>query len=284
MPDTSREQLFKTKIVWITGATSGIGEALTYQFAQLGASLIISARNEDRLNEVNANLPGSPGSAKVLPMDLEDLTQLADKTDQALSYYGRIDYFISNAAVAIRDYVINTDLRIDQKLMNINYFGPTVITKRLLPHFIDQGFGHFVVMSSLSGKYGVPRSAAYSASKHALQGFYETLRSETYEQGILITIIVPGIIKTTITANAVTGSGDNFGRVENAYKTAYPVDKAARKIIRAIIKRKEEVFVGGTEGITLWLNRISPWFLRRFIRNHPIKKFRRLKKWFSFGN
>ena len=278
MSDRNHALPFLNKVVWITGASSGIGEALSYQLAQLGAHLILSARGEEELNLVNKQLPRNPGSAKILPLDLEDLGQLPQKTDMAWAFFGKIDYFISNAGLAIRDYALTTELRIDQKIMNINYFGPTVITKRLLPHFIEQGHGHIVVMSSLSGKYGVPRLAAYSASKHALHGFFECLRSETVEQGILITIIVPGMIKTAITAHAITGTGGTVGRIDKTFETAYPVDKAAQKIVRAILTEKEEANVGGFELFTLWLNRVSPWLLRRFIRNHPIKKLRQLKE------
>ena len=278
MTDGTNNKPFLNKVVWITGASSGIGEALSYRFAALGASLILSSRREEALNKVNAQLPQNPGSAKVLPLDLEDLEQLPLKTEAALSFYGHIDYFISNAGLAVKDYALNTDISIDQKLMLINYFGPVAITKKLLPCFMENKNGHLVVVSSLSGKYGVPRIAAYAASKHALIGFYETLRSETYNKGIKITIVIPGIINTEITAHALTGSGEIFNKVETTFRTAYPVDKAARKIVEAILKEKEEVFVGGIEGFTLWLNRFSPWLLRRFIRNHPIKRMRSVKK------
>jgi len=167
------------------------------------------------------------------------------------------------------------------KIMKINYFGPIVITKALLPHFKERDQGHIVVTSSLSGKYGVPKIAAYAASKHALHGFFESLRSEIAHSNIHINIIIPGIIKTEITAHALIGSGKYFGKVEKTFQTAYPVDRAAQKIIKAIRNNKEECFVGGTEGFTLYLNRLSPWLLRRFIRNHPIKKMRHLKKWFG---
>jgi len=96
-------------------------------------------------------------------------------------------------------------------------------------------------------------------------------------------MIIPGIIRTEITAHAVTGTGKRYGRVEKTFRTAYPTDKAARDIMRAILAGKEEVFVGGTERITLWLQRLSPWLLRRFIRNHPIKRLRRFKERMGFG-
>jgi len=272
---------FKDKVVWITGASSGIGEALCYQFSELGADLIISARREDKLIEVNRKLPRNPGSAKILPIDLERLEELPKKTNTALSFYGKIDYLINNAGLSVKDFAMNTNLSIDQKLMNINYFGPMVLTKNLLPHFLQRNQGHIVVTSSLSGKYGVPKIASYAASKHALHGFYETLRSEIAGNNIPITIIIPGIIQTEITAHALTGSGEPFGKVERTFQTAYPVEKAAKKIIRAVLRKKEEAFVGGSEGFTLYLNRLSPWLLRRFIRNHPIKKLRKLKNYFG---
>jgi dehydrogenase/reductase SDR family member 7B len=275
---------FLNKVVWITGASSGIGEALAYRFSDLGAFLILSARNEDNLKMVNDNLSMNPGAAKILPMDLEDLMHLPIKVQQALSMYGRIDYLINNAGLAVRDYALATDIKIDQKLMNVNYFGPVMLTKCLLPYLVDQGSGHIVVMSSLSGKYGVPKTAAYAAPKHALHGFFETLRSEIAHTGVYITIIVPGIIETAITTHAVTGEGNLFGKLEKTFQSAYPVDKAAGKIIKAILKKKEEVFVGGSEGITLFINRFSPWLLRRIIRNHPLKWLRKLKRKFHFAD
>lgn len=269
---------FQGKVIWITGASSGIGEEMCYQFSDLGAKLIVSARNEGKLKRVNSQLPRNPGSAKVLPIDLENLSELPDKAKEALSFYGRIDILINNAGMAIRDFAINTSIETDQKLMNINYFGAVVLTKSLLPSFISQKSGQLVVVSSLSGKYGVPKLAAYSAPKHALHGFFESLRSELVDSGISISILIPGIIQTEITAHAVMGQGENYGKVETAFKKAYPIEKAIREMIRAISKQKEEFYVGGMEGVTLWLNRFSPWLLRRFIRNHPLKKLRAIKK------
>ncbi|MEN2282110.1 SDR family oxidoreductase [Algoriphagus sp. SE2] len=275
---------FQNKIIWITGASSGIGEEMCYQFSALGAKLIISARNEGKLKRVNAQLPRNPGSAKVLPLDLEKLSELPDKVHEAISYLGKIDFLINNAGMAVRDFAKNTELEIDQKLMNINYFGSVALTKGLLPYFESQKSGHIVVISSLSGKYGVPKLAAYAAPKHALHGFYDSLRNEIVDSGIYISVIIPGIIQTEITAHAVLGKGENYGKVETAFLKAYPVEKAVKKMIGAIQKRSEEYYVGGSEGITLWINRFSPWLLRRIIRNHPLKKIRSFKKKMKFWN
>ena len=269
---------FENKVVWITGASSGIGEALCYEFAKNGALLILSARNKEKLKAVQEKLPQDSNKSRILAFDLEELDGLKDKVQLALSLFGRIDYFVSNAGIAIKDFALSTPLAIDQKLMKINYFSSIAITKVLLPHFIERNSGHLVVTSSLSGKYGVPKIAAYAASKHALHGFYETLRSEIANYDIDLTIVIPGIIKTEITAHALTGTGEKFGKVDKTFQNAYPPDRAAQKIISAVLNKKESVFVGGSEGITLILNRISPWLLRRFIRNHPIKKMRKLKR------
>ena len=284
MKTITNHNYFYKKIIWVTGASSGIGEQLCHQLAAQGADLILSARNEVRLEKVKEELEPYGVGVRVLPLDLEELHLLPGIANRALSFFGHIDILINNAGVGLRDFALATHLDTDQKIMTTNYFGPMVLTKQVLPHMLERGSGQIVVMGSLSGKFGVPRTSSYAASKHALQGFFETLRSEIAGSGVDITIIIPGIIQTQITAHALKGDGDVFGRVEKTFQRAYPVDKAAQKIIRATERRREEVFVGGMEGITLWLNRLSPWLLRRFIRNHPIKRWRNLKKKLMFWN
>ena len=272
---------FLGKVVWITGASSGLGEELCVQMSNLGAQLILSSRNINNLLKVKDRLTQEHARHYVLQIDLENISELSAKADMALEQFGKIDILINNAGLAIRDFAINTNLETDQKLMNINYFGPIVLSKALLPHFISRDQGHFIIISSLSGKFGVPRTSAYSASKHALHGFFETLRSELVDKNIFITVLVPGIIKTEITAHALLGDGESFGKIETTFKQAYPADRAVRKMVSDILKQKEESFIGGADRITLWLNRISPWLLRRFIRNHPIKKLRNFRNKFK---
>ncbi|MCB9284338.1 MAG: SDR family oxidoreductase [Lewinellaceae bacterium] len=283
MAENDKSLPFSGKVVWITGASAGIGEQLSYQFSELGASLILSARREEYLQKVNQNLPRNPGQAIILPLDLEQWNQLPEKVETALSCFGGVDILINNAAVGIRDYALATRLEVDEKLMNINYFGPVVLTKCLLPSMLEKGQGQVVVVSSLSGKYGVPRTAAYTAAKHALHGFFESLRSEITIPGICFTMIIAGIIQTNITAHALTGKGESFGRNEQTYQRGYPVEKAATGIIKAIQKKKEEVFVGGWERTTLWVHWLSPWVFRRVIRNHPIKWLRKTRELFSLS-
>lgn len=273
---------FEHKIVWITGASSGIGEQLAGMLSSLGARLILSARSAPGLERVRNNLP-HPEHARILPLDLEQPDTLPAKAAEAESLFGPIDMLINNAGLAVRDYILNTTFDIDEKLMKINYFGPMIITKAVLKRMVERGQGQIVAVSSLSAKYGVPRTAAYAASKHALQGFFECLRTEITIPGISFTIIIPGIIKTDITAHALMGDGSRHGVVEQSFREGYPLEKAAFKIIKAIALKKEEQFVGGKEGFTLWIYRLSPYFFTRFIRNHPLKKFRRLMQWLKGG-
>jgi short-subunit dehydrogenase len=282
MKNSDKMAKLSDKVVWITGASSGIGEQLCYQFARHGASLIISAPTLPLLEQVKANLAAYQVVVHTLSFDLEQLEVIPNIVTKALGYFGRVDILVNNAGIALKDWVLSTKLAVDQKVMNVNYFGPIVLTKHLLPHMLERGTGQIVVTSSLSGKYGVPKISSYAASKHALHGFFETLRSEIFNSGVDITIIVPGIIQTKITAHALKGDGSLFGKVDKTFQKAYPAEKAAKRMLQAILNRKEEAFVGGTEGISLILNRISPWLLRRFIRNHPIKKMRKLKEFLSF--
>lgn len=264
--------------VWITGASSGIGEQLASKFAREGANLILSARNTENLQKVKDRLSSGPGKVFLLPMDLEKLDEIPEKAEVAFARFGKVDILVHNAAVALRDYALDTLMKTDQKLMAINYFGPVCLTKQVLPHMLERESGQIVVISSLTGKFGVPRTSSYAASKHALHGFFESLRSEIAGRGVKITMVVPGIIQTRITAHALTGSGTFHDRVEETFRKAYSPEKAAEKILKAIRRRKEEVYVGGLEWITLAINRISPWLLRRFIRNHPIRFVRNLKQ------
>lgn len=267
---------FEHKVIWLTGASSGIGEQLAYVMSSLGASLILSARAESGLERVKNSLGAGATNVRILPLDLELLDTLPAKVAEAESMFGRIDILINNAGLAIRDYILNTGLDIDQKLMKINYFGPLTITKAVLKSMMERGHGQVVAISSLSAKYGVPRTAAYAASKHALQGFFECLRTEITLPDIHFTIIIPGIIKTDITAHALMGDGSKHGKVELTFQEGYPVEKAALKIMKAIALKKEEQFVGGMEGVTLWFYRISPYLFTRFIRSHPLKRLRKM--------
>ena len=268
---------FNGRVVWITGASSGIGRSLTLAFAAAGARLILSARREEALVEVQR----ACGTAEVrlVPFDMADLDVVPARAAEALACFGGVDIMVHNAGLAARDRVADTTRDVHERLLRTNYLGPALLTQALLPSMLERGGGHFVVISSLSGKYGGPLLAAYAASKHALHGFFESLRAEEHERGIVVTFIVPGFIKTDITAHALTGSGGSFGRVLPIYRNAMGPDECARRILRAVGRRRQEVLVGGVEVWTVYLKRWFPSALAVVVRSHPVRLRNRLLGW-----
>ncbi len=266
---------FRGKVVWITGASSGIGRSLALGFHQAGATVVLSARHEESLRDVERECAGD-GVVHLLPLDLADLEQLPDRAGEALNLEGGIDYMIHNAGVALRDLAVETDMSVDREIMATNYFGPVAITKAILPSMLARGSGHFVIISSLSGKYGSPRLSAYSASKHALHGFFESLRSEVHSQGIRITIVVPGFIRTEITVNALRGNGQAYGKMMPIHEGGMDPDECARRMMRAIARQKEEVLIGGSEVYSVYLKRYFPSLWSAIMRRHPLKMLQRL--------
>ena len=260
---------FRGKVVWITGASSGIGRALALAFAAAGARLILSARNAGQLAAVQR----SCGAAEchVLPFDLADLDALPARALEALACYGLVDIMVHNAGLAARARVTETTREVHERVLRTNYLGPALLTQALLPSMLAQGGGQFVVVSSLTGVYGSPLLAAYAASKHALHGFFESLRAEEHDRGIGVTLVVPGFIRTDITAHALTGSGGSFGRVLGIYDTAMSPEECARRILRAAARRREEVLIGGAEIWTVYLKRWLPRVLSAVVRSHPVQ-------------
>jgi short-subunit dehydrogenase len=271
------EVSFTGKVVWITGASSGIGRSLALAFAAAGARLILSARRLEALAEVR----DACGTAEVrlLPFDLADLDVLPARAAEALACFGGVDIMVHNAGVAARDRVTNTAREVHERILRTNYLGPALLTQALLPSMLQRGGGHFVVISSLSGKYGGPLLAAYAASKHALHGFFESLRAEEHDRGLVVTFIVPGFIRTDITAHALTGSGGSFGRVLPIYRHAMDPDECARRILRAVARRRQEALVGGAEVWTVYLKRWFPRALAVLVRSHPVRVRNRLLGW-----
>jgi len=269
---------YEGKVVWITGASSGIGRSLALALHSAGARLILSARSEDSLEEVRKRCTGD-AVVHLLPLDLANVELLAETTRSALNLEGTIDYMVHNAGIALRDLAVDTEMSVDREIMATNYFGPVAITKTILPSMLQRRSGHFVVISSLSGKYGAPRLSTYAASKHALHGFFESLRSEVHAHGIRITIVVPGFIRTPITVNALQGDGQAFGRMMSIHEKGMDPDECARRIIRAVARDKEEALIGGAEMYSVYLKRFFPSLLSLLIRKHPV---RMLERFFPF--
>lgn len=193
---------FNTKVVWITGASSGIGEALTYELVRRGARVIISARRKEELKRVQQQAGAS--QVHVLPLDQEATDTFPAKVQTAIDAFGQIDIMIHNGGISQRSYVKDTLPAVQRKVMEIDYFSYIELTRLLLPHWQQRKTGHFVVVSSVMGKIGTPMRSAYAAAKHALHGFFDCLRTEVWKDNIQVTIITPGYIRTNVSLNAVT--------------------------------------------------------------------------------
>lgn len=276
---------FKNKVCWITGASSGIGAALTLTLNQLGATVIVSARNAHRLAALRDN-GDCPERIRILPCDMEEVASLGRTAREAWNMFGGVDYVFLNAGMAVRDLVANTGLAMIQKVMNVNFISNTVIIHALLPMMISRGGGHFVVTGSLSGRFGVPKLSAYSASKHAMNGFVESLRAECETKGVRVTIATVGLVKTNIALNSLTGDGALSGKDQESIVQGITPGQCAREMVRAVAANRREVLVGGMEVSSVIIKRLFPGFHATMIGSHPMRKMRsiiqRLKRYGSF--
>ena len=260
-------QHFKNKVVWITGASSGIGEALAQALSANGAMLILSSRRSEELERVRKSCT-NPGNAKIITLDLLDTSSLAAKTAEAIAAFGHIDIMVHNGGISQRSLVSDTSMQVQRKVMEVDYFSYVELTNYLLPHFIQRNSGHFVVISSVMGKIGTPMRSAYAAAKHALHGFFDCLRAEVFNKNIQVTVITPGYIRTNVTMNAVRGDGSALAEVGENISNGLPADKAAQQILNAVGAGKFEAYVGkmGGEKMALLLSRFAPNRLQKIVR------------------
>lgn len=262
---------FKNKVVWITGASSGIGEALAYAFAQQGAKLILSARKEKELLRVKEGCNNNP-QVIVQPLDVGIHDDIDRVMPPVFEQMGGVDIVVINAGISQRDRVVNTAIAVDKKIMDVNYFGAIACAKIALPTMLQQGSGHLVVTSSVMGKFGTPWRSAYSASKHALHGYFDSLRGELYEDNIDVTIICPGYVNTNVTINALKGDGGENAKKAAATAKGMKPDDFAAKAIRAIAKKKKEVLIGGKEIYAVYLKRFFPTIFANLVKNVKVKE------------
>lgn len=255
------------KTVWITGASSGIGEACACRFSRSGARLILTASSQDKLIEV-AKKCRTHGAADVfvLPYDLQDPSGIEKLVDDAWKAYGGIDTLFCNAGISQRTNIEETSMDMVRKIMEINFFAPVAITKAVLPLMLEKGGGHIAVTTSIAGLFGFPLRSAYSSSKHALYGFFETLQAEYSSRGIKTTIVCPGRVRTGISLRALDRGGVPHGQMDPGQEGGLNVDKAARKIVNAIRFGRREVMVGRGELFMVYIKRFMPGLCVRLSR------------------
>lgn len=266
---------FTDKVIWITGASSGIGEALAKAFAAEGAKLVLSARRTAELERVRDAIggPDAPVSPRValVPMDVADLDAVPGKAREALAAFGRIDMVVNNAGISQRSLAKDTTLDVDLRLMQVNYFGTVAVTKAVLPHMMARGTGHLVAVSSLVGKFGTPWRSAYAASKHALHGFFDSLRAELADTAIQVTLICPGFIRTDVSVNALTGDGTPLGTMDRAQAEGLDPDIAARRMLDGLARGDLEIYVGGRETRGVLIKRLFPNLFARWIAKARVR-------------
>lgn len=256
---------FQNRRVWITGASSGIGEALAVAFHQAGAKLILSARREDELKRVQAFCGGEP-NARILPMDVTSAAEQPERTQLALGMFGGIDILVLNAGITQRSLTRETDESVYRRLMEVNFFASEAMARAVLPSMLAQKSGHMVVISSIAGKFGVPLRSGYSASKFALHGFFEVLRAEEEKNGIHVTMVCPGYIRTDISLSALRGDGAKHAKMDPGIEQGMPAAECARQILKAVAQGKREIIVGAKrERALVYLKRFLPDLLARMI-------------------
>ena len=266
-------QYFKGKTVWLTGASSGIGEAMAVALAEAGANLILSARRIDKLRAVAERCRQANGNIKVWvrQLDIADYGSFEDLVPKIIGQSGGVDVLINNAGLSQRSLAKDTELEVDKKLIEVNLLGTIALSKAVLPHFLERKGGHFVVVTSLMGKFGGPWRSSYAAAKHGLHGFFESLRAEVWRNNIYVTLLCPGFVKTDISLNALTADGSPQQKMDERTAAGLTPQQFAKKALKAIAKRKEEACIGKSEVMAVYLKRFLPGVFSKVIRKAKVK-------------
>lgn len=258
------------KVVWITGASSGIGEALAYELDKKDCKLILSSRKEDQLQKVKNNC-SHPENVRVLSLDLENFKIMPQKAEEAISFFGHVDILINNAGISQRSLIMDTDFEVYQKLMDVDYLGTVAVTKAILPHFVARKSGHFATVTSLMGMFSSPYRSGYCGAKHALHGFFDALRLEHEKDGISVTLVCPGFIATDVAKNALKGDGTAQNTDDEATKNGMPVTELAKKMVRAIERDKMEAYIGRKEILAIYIKRFFPRLLHKIVLKSEVR-------------
>ena len=262
------------KTIWITGASSGIGKACAEVYANRGYRVILSSRRKSALEDVATELSKSEkvnsDDLFIVPIDLSDSSNFKSVVEDTIKKVGIIDIMLHAGGISQRSLAVDTSIDVDRRVMEIDYFGTIALTKALLPHFIANKNGQFVVITSLMGVLSSPLRSGYCGAKHALHGFFEALRAEVYDQGISISMVLPGFIATDISINAVVGDGSKQGTMDAKTGAGMTPLECAKKLARGVDKKKPEILIGRNEILAVYLKRFFPNILRRIIRKTAV--------------
>ena len=250
--------IFTNKTIWITGASSGIGKAVALELSKENTNLILSDINESGLAEVAKACEKNSCTTLIIPIDLSDEKSVESAAQKVLDKKLKIDCLYQFAGISQRSLVSETPMFVDRKIFEINFFGAIALTKAVLHGMIANDGGQLAVTSSLVGKFGFPYRSSYSATKHALHGFFESLRAENKQNNIQVSIFIPGRVKTNISVNAITKDGTAHGKMDAGQDTGITPEKAAKIICRGLKKNKKEILVGGNELLMVHIRRFFP--------------------------
>jgi dehydrogenase/reductase SDR family member 7B len=230
------------KTAWITGASSGIGEALAKAFVKDGGNAVLSGRNVTELQRV-ANESGAENRCLILPFDTMDFASLAAKVDAAIAFRGGVDVLVNNAGISQRSLAVDTDFSVYERIIGVDLLAPIALTQALLPHLLARGVGQLVMISSVAGKAGVPLRTAYCAAKHGLVGYADALRSEVAGQGVKVLVVAPGSVKTNVSRNALNADGSVRGASDKAIDNGIDPHEVARLIWHAVAQGTRELVI-----------------------------------------
>ncbi|CAK1552045.1 unnamed protein product [Leptosia nina] len=246
--ERKRRNALEGKVVIITGASSGIGEALSHVFYEYGCKVILASRRKSELERVKHDLMCKKveypvPEPLVIELDLSDTHQFELFIQKVLDSCEKIDILINNGGVSHRGSIIHTKMDVYEKIMNINYFGSVALTKAVLPHMIARKTGHIVFVSSVQGLIAIPDRSAYAAAKHALQAFGDCLRAEMNQYNIDVSVVSPGYVKTAVSINALTSSGNNHGVMDKSTAQGFSAEYCATKILDMVVNKNNEAIV-----------------------------------------
>ncbi|WP_339508597.1 MULTISPECIES: SDR family NAD(P)-dependent oxidoreductase [unclassified Pseudomonas] len=248
---------FENQIIWITGASSGIGEALTNAFLQQGAKVILSGRRVEELERVAAQ---APEHCFILPFESTNYPALPNIVERAWAWSGRVDMLINNAGISQRSLALDTHLDVYRQLIEVDYMAPLALTQLLLPKMVARKAGHLAVVSSVAGKVGTPLRSGYSGAKHAVIGYFDTIRAEVEQAyGITVSVILPGSLRTDLAVNALAGDGSARGYSDPNIENGMDVTVAAKLILTGLAERKSAIPIAeGIEAMALKLSAANP--------------------------
>ena len=230
------------KTVWITGASSGIGEALAKTFVASGGSAVLSGRNLAELERV-AGETGAANRCLILPFDTMDFERMPELVAKALTFQGKVDVLVNNAGISQRSLASDTLFDVYQRIVDVDLLAPIALTQTVLPHMLARGSGQLVMISSVAGKAGVPMRTAYCAAKHGLIGYSDALRSEVAGQGVKVLVVTPGSVRTNVSRNALAADGSARGVSDAAIDNGIDPGKVSEMIWAGVANGTRELLI-----------------------------------------